>query len=280
MTRYIGCIDLHNGEVKQIVGGTLTDNDNGYAIEDDKSKLKTNFVSSYPSTYYAQLLKANNVIGSHVIKLGPNNDKAAMDALMMAPNFLQIGGGINDTNCLKWLEFASKIIVTSWLFDSVSGNFLEDRLKKLFEMCGKERIVVDLSCRKVKNEEISNYNNEFKWIVAMNKWQTLTNLELNKETFTQLSKYTNEFLIHAADVEGLCNGIDKELVLKLDEWTNELDSEVRIVYAGGAKSVDDLELVDKLSNGRVDLTFGSALDIFGGSLVKFEDCVKWNMNLE
>lgn len=259
MTKFVGCIDLHDGHVKQIVGGTLK--------EDDDS-LKTNFVSNHPPSYYAKLYKQNNISGCHVIKLGPNNDAAARDAIEAVPGFLQVGGGINDANCLEWLRYASKVIVTSWLF-SKDGEFLVERLERLSKLCGPERLVVDLSCRKTTDG---------KWIVAMNKWQTLTNLELNEETFTYLSKYTNEFLIHAADVEGLCKGIDEQLVSKLYEWTKILRSQknIKIVYAGGAKSVQDLELVDKLSHGAVDLTYGSALDIFGGKLVKFEDCCAWN----
>ncbi|CCF55702.1 hypothetical protein KAFR_0A02660 [Kazachstania africana CBS 2517] len=260
MTRFVGCIDIHNNQVKQIVGGTLKE------LEEERSSLKTNFVSEKPSSYYAQLYKQNGVTGTHVIKLGPNNDEAAMEALKAAPRFLQVGGGINDTNCEKWLKYADKVIVTSWLFDK-DGHFLIERLQKLANLCGKEHLVVDLSCRKTKSSS---------WIVAMNKWQTLTNLELNSKTFEELSKYTNEFLIHAADVEGLCNGIDEQLVSQLYQWTSQLDSKIKIVYAGGAKSIDDLQLVDKLSHGKVDLTYGSALDIFGGKLVKFQDCCKWN----
>lgn len=258
MTRYIGCIDLHNGQVKQIVGGTLT--------EDKDDTLKTNFVSEKSSSYYAELYKSNNVTGSHVIKLGPNNDSAALEALKAAPNFMQVGGGINDTNCLEWLKYADKVIITSWLFNK-EGKFLHENLRKVSTMCGKDHLVVDLSCRRTLDK---------RWIVAMNKWQTLTDLELNENTFTNLSQYTNEFLIHAADVEGLCKGIDEELVENLYEWTKKLDNSVKIVYAGGAKSVSDLALVDKLSHGKVDLTYGSSLDIFGGELVCFEDCCEWN----
>ncbi|CCK71686.1 1-(5-phosphoribosyl)-5- ((5-phosphoribosylamino)methylideneamino)imidazole-4-carboxamide isomerase HIS6 KNAG_0H02710 [Huiozyma naganishii CBS 8797] len=261
MTRFIGCIDLHDGEVKQIVGGTLSDKNT-----DSNAQLRTNFVSTKPSSYYAALYKANNVTGSHVIKLGPNNDSAAREALKTAPLFLQVGGGINDTNCLEWLETASKVIVTSWLFDS-EGNFLLDRLQKISSLCGRDRLVVDLSCRKTQHGT---------WVVAMNKWQKLTNLELTQETFAKLSVYTSEFLIHAADVEGLCRGIDEPLVSKLNEWTSGLDKSIKIVYAGGAKSIQDLELVEKLSEGRVDLTYGSSLDIFGGKLVAFDDCCQWN----
>lgn len=258
MTRFIGCIDLHNGEVKQIVGGTLT--------EDENDTPKTNFVSEQSSSYYAQLYKDNNVAGSHVIKLGPNNDTAALEALKAAPGFLQVGGGINNTNCKEWLKYADKVIITSWLFNK-EGKFLQENLSEISQLCGKERLVVDLSCRRTKDN---------KWIVAMNKWQTLTDMELNAITFKELCTYTNEFLIHAADVEGLCKGIDEELVAKLYEWTKDLNNDIKIVYAGGAKSVSDLELVDRLSNGKVDLTYGSSLDIFGGKLVKFSNCCEWN----
>ncbi|CCD23211.1 1-(5-phosphoribosyl)-5- ((5-phosphoribosylamino)methylideneamino)imidazole-4-carboxamide isomerase HIS6 NDAI_0B01770 [Naumovozyma dairenensis CBS 421] len=264
MTRFIGCIDLHNGEVKQIVGGTLTETNK----KTESDTLKTNFVSQYPSSHYAKLYKTHNVTGSHVIKLGPNNDTAALEALKEAPNFLQVGGGINDTNCLEWLVYASKVIVTSWLFDK-DGSFQMDRLKKISQICGKDRLVIDLSCRRTPSN---------KWVVAMNKWQTLTNLELNEEVFKLLSEYSDEFLIHAADVEGLCKGIDEELVTKLYEWTKDIkhSESIKIVYAGGAKSVTDLNLVEKLSNAKVDLTYGSSLDIFGGKLVKFADCCQWN----
>lgn len=200
MTRFVGCIDLHDGQVKQIVGGTLKD--------DQKDLPTTNFISQHSSSYYAKLYKDNEVSGCHVIKLGPNNDEAARAALQAAPGFLQVGGGINYDNCLEWLEYASKVIVTSWLFDS-QGIFQLQNLQKISKRCGKDRIVVDLSCRKV--EDASSH----KWVVAMNKWQKLTTLELNQQTFTELSEYADEFLIHAADVEGLCRGIDETLVAKL-----------------------------------------------------------------
>ncbi|QLG73813.1 hypothetical protein HG535_0F03240 [Zygotorulaspora mrakii] len=260
MTRFVACIDLHNGQVKQIVGGTLTD--------DRDDSLKTNFVSEHSSEFYSKLYKENNVIGSHVIKLGPNNDEAALRALRESPFFLQIGGGINDSNCLEWLQYASKVIVTSWLFTQ-DGQFQLSKLIKISKICGKDRLVVDLSCRRTKDNE---------WVVAMNKWQKLTDLNLNATTFQILSEYADEFLIHAADVEGLCKGIDKDLVTNLYQWTRDLPQNIKIVYAGGAKSVSDLSLVNELSKGKVDLTYGSSLDIFGGNLVKFDDCCKWNEN--
>jgi len=151
------------------------------------------------------------------------------------------------------------LIVTSYLFPD--ARFSLARLEELGRLVGKERLVVDVSCRR----------RDDKWIVAMNKWQTMTDMEVNKASLDLLSQYCSEFLIHAADVEGLCKGIDQELVRHLGEWVS-----IPTTYAGGGSSKHDLELVNRLSNGKVDLTIGSALDIFGGSGVKFEDCIAWN----
>ncbi|KAI8988750.1 hypothetical protein BDB01DRAFT_567024 [Pilobolus umbonatus] len=254
MTRFNGCIDLHDGEVKQIVGGSLSDN--------QPETLTTNFVSKESPSYYSRLYKDNSVTRCHVIKLGPNNDEAAKNALQSWPGGLQIGGGITSENAQYWLsQGASKVIVTSFLFPG--GVFSLDRLIDISHKVGKDKLVVDVSCRKRNN----------KWIVAMNKWQTMTDMEVNKDTLDMLSKYCSEFLIHAADVEGLCNGIDEELVKKLGEWVT-----IPTTYAGGGRSMEDLKLVDSLSNGRVDLTFGSALDIFGGCGVTFKECIEWNQH--
>jgi phosphoribosylformimino-5-aminoimidazole carboxamide ribotide isomerase len=86
-----------------------------------------------------------------------------------------------------------------------------------------------------------------------------------------LEPYCSEFLIHAADVEGLQQGIDEELVSKLAQWCS-----IPVTYAGGARSLQDLEKVHSSSQGKVDLTIGSALDIFGGSGVTFGECIQWN----
>ncbi|TDL29893.1 Phosphoribosylformimino-5-aminoimidazole carboxamide ribotide isomerase [Rickenella mellea] len=250
-TLFRPCIDLHDGKVKQIVGGTLSDN---------ASTVKTNFVSSESPATFARKYREHNLEGGHVIKLGPGNDEAAKEALAAWPDGLQIGGGIHDKNAVEWLEYgASKVIVTSFLFPS--GRFSLERLKGLADVVGKDRLVVDMSCRKRGNS----------WFVAMNKWQDITDMEVCRETLDMLSEYCSEFLIHAADVEGLCRGIDEELVTKLGEWVR-----IPTTYAGGARDINDLDLVHILSGGRVDLTFGSALDIFGGSLVKFDELVKRN----
>ncbi|KAJ8086620.1 Enzyme that catalyzes the fourth step in the histidine pathway [Marasmius tenuissimus] len=249
------CIDLHGGQVKQIVGGTLS--------ESDPNALKTNFVSSQSPADFARLYKENSLEGGHVIKLGPGNDDAAKQALSAWSGGLQIGGGINDGNAQMWIDAgASKVIVTSYLFPG--GRFSLERLKALSSTVGKERLIIDVSCRRRDNQ----------WLVAMNKWQDITDMEVSKESLSTLSEYCSEFLIHAADVEGLCEGIDEELVAKLGQW-----SEIPVTYAGGAKSISDLDLVDSLSNGRVDLTYGSSLDIFGGKLVKFTELVERSHNL-
>ncbi|ODV64808.1 hypothetical protein HYPBUDRAFT_158878 [Hyphopichia burtonii NRRL Y-1933] len=276
MTKFRGCIDIHSGQVKQIVGGTLKGDDT------DKSNSTTteNFVSTKPSSYYAQLYKENKLRGCHVIKLGtnPENDAAAKLACQSWPNSLQVGGGINYDNAPEWINThkASHVILTSWLFSDLKGKLKKcfdwEKLAKVSELIGKDKLIVDLSCREVHND-----NGDSEWVVAMNKWQTLTDNSLSFEFLEQVSKYCDEFLIHAADVEGLCNGIDEKLVKKLGEWCPP-GFEGKIVYAGGAKLVNDLETVAKLSNGKVDLTYGSALDIFGGKLVKFNDLIQWNQS--
>ncbi|KAI1796317.1 Phosphoribosylformimino-5-aminoimidazole carboxamide ribotide isomerase [Ganoderma leucocontextum] len=249
------CIDLHNGEVKQIVGGTLN--------EDDPSHLKTNFVASHPSSYFAELYRRHGLGGGHVIKLGPGNDQAAKDALAAWPGHLQVGGGISSDNASEWIDAgASKVIVTSYLFPD--ARFSLERLQAVSSAVGKDRLVIDVSCRRRGD----------KWFVAMNKWQTITDMEVGKDSLDLLSDYCSEFLVHAADVEGLCQGIDEELVTKLGEWVT-----IPTTYAGGAKSISDLALVDRLSSGKVDLTYGSSLDIFGGTLVNFDDLVEYNSGI-
>ncbi|MGB0414939.1 MAG: phosphoribosylformimino-5-aminoimidazole carboxamide ribotide isomerase [Coraliomargarita sp.] len=253
MTKFRPCIDLHDGKVKQIVGGTLTD---------DGNELRTNFESDRPAGYYAQRYRDDAITGGHVIKLGPNNDSAAREALTAYPNGLQVGGGIRLENASEWLRSgASHVIVTSWLFDE-NARFRADRLDALVAEVGRERLVVDLSCRETDSG----------WVVAMNRWQTPTDLEVTAQILEQLSDSCDEFLIHAADVEGKCEGIDANLVRFLGEHCP-----IPVTYAGGVKGFEDLQSVQELSNGKVDLTIGSALDLFGGDKVNYEDCVAWNM---
>lgn len=252
MTLFRPCIDLHAGKVKQIVGSSLNDKGTG---------LKTNFESTQSSAHFADLYKRACLQGGHVIQLGPGNELAARTALKAHPKGLQIGGGISALNASNWLEAgASHVIVTSWLFDD-KGHFSSERLDALIAEVGKDNLVLDLSCR-------ANGNS---WTVTTNRWQTNTDLTLSQQTLSWLSNQCAEFLVHAADFEGKREGIDRDLVTFLGKHTS-----IPITYAGGANSIEDLKLVQDLSNGKVDLTIGSALDIFGGDQVTFEACVEWN----
>lgn len=249
MTQFRPCIDLHQGQVKQIVGGSL--NDEG---------ADTNYVSPYDAAYYAELYKKHNLTGGHVIALGPGNKEEALKALSAWQGGLQFGGGVNDENAAEFLQAgASHVIVTSYLFEG--GQFSWQRLEKIKQETGTERLILDLSCRR----------SEQGWNIATNRWQTVTELAVNKETLAELAQHCSEFLIHAADVEGLQGGIDQDLVKLLGEACT-----IPVTYAGGARSLDDLKLVNELSNGKVDLTIGSALDIFGGKGVTLEECIAWN----
>ncbi len=246
------CIDLHEGKVKQIVGGTLGD-----------AGLRTNFVSEKSAAWFAELYRCDQLFGGHVIMLGSGNEAEARAALAAFPGGLHIGGGVNAANARGWLDAgASHVIVTSWVFRE--GRVDWARLDELVKAIGREKLVLDLSCRKRGDD----------YFVVTDRWQKFTELAVNAETIKRLSGFCAEFLIHAVDVEGLCRGIDGELVGKLGRWTP-----IPTTYAGGANSLADLEAVTKLGQGKIDLTIGSALDIFGGSGVKYEDCVKFNQSL-
>ena len=237
--------------MKQIVGGSLSDAGTG---------LRTNFISERPAAWFAELYRRDGLLGGHVIQLGPGNDEAARSALATYPGGLQLGGGVNAANARSWLDAgASHVIVTSWVFRA--GRVDWDRLAALVQAIGRERLVLDLSCRQ-RGED---------YFVVTDRWQKFTELKLSQATLAQFSASCAEFLVHAVDVEGLCQGIDAELVERLGEW-----SPLPVTYAGGARSLADLAAVTRLGQGRVDLTIGSALDLFGGSGVRYADCVAFN----
>lgn len=261
MTLFRPCIDLHQGKVKQIVGGSL--NDQG---------AETNFVSQYDAAYYADLYRKNDLRGGHVIALGPGNKEEALKALAAWPQGLQFGGGVKQDNAAEFLEAgASHVIVTSYLFEN--GQFSWQRLEQLKAETGKERLILDLSCRRTDTG----------WNIATDRWQTVTDTAVNAENLAELAAHCDEFLIHAADVEGLQAGIDEDLVALLGQGAHGLGEgaqvsggRIPITYAGGARSLEDLKRVHELSNGNVDLTIGSALDIFGGKGVSLQECLDWN----
>jgi phosphoribosylformimino-5-aminoimidazole carboxamide ribotide isomerase len=245
------CIDLRDGKVVQIVGGTLGN---------DPAAVQTNFISERPAAWFAELYKNDGLSGGHVIMLGAGNEVPARAALAAYPGGLQIGGGVTATNARSWLEAgASHVIVTSWVFRE--GKVDWERLAELVKLIGKERLVLDLSCRQ----------REGNYFVVTDRWQKFTDVTLSAETLEIFSRFCAEFLIHAVDVEGLCRGIDSDLVSKLGRWATIL-----VTYAGGANSLADLETVSRLGQGKVGLTIGSALDIFGGSGVRYADAVAFN----
>ena len=252
MTKFRPCIDLHQGKVKQIVGGSLTK---------DQSELKTNYISDRPAAEFAKLYAKDGLSGGHLIMLGPENEEAAIEAIQAFHNGLQVGGGISLGNAKKWInQGASHVIVTSCLFNE-DAKFELSKLQNLVKIVGKDKIVIDLSCTRIEKS----------WSVMKDNWQTETDLSLTEPLLDMLSDYCDEFLIHATNLEGKCQGIDIALVEFLGNYCP-----LPVTYAGGVTSLSDLDFVKSISSGKVDVTIGSGLDLFGGALVKYNDCVLWN----
>ncbi len=252
--RFRPCIDLRNGRVVQIVGGTLTDRAEGPV---------TNFETDRAPEDFARLYRSDNLPGGHVISLGPGNRDAAVSALRAFPGGMQIGGGVTADTAREFLdEGASHVIVTSYVFRE--GRVDMERLTALVAVVGKGRLVLDLSCRK--------RDNDF-WVVT-DRWQKFTEVRVNRETLERMAKYCDEFLVHGVDVEGKRQGIDEDLVVMLGEC-----SPIPVTYAGGATALVDLDRVKTLGKDRIDLTIGSALDIFGGAIA-YLDVVAWQRQQE
>lgn len=249
------CIDVHNGKVKQIVGESL---------RDQKNEALENFVSEDPAARYAELFARKGLQGGHVILLNPRGSdfyeatKAqAISALKAWPGGLQAGGGIGPDNAEEFLRAgASHVIVTSFLFEA--GRFRPDRLEEMKKAVGKERLVLDLSCKK----------REGGYRVVCDRWQRETDLWLDGDTLDMLSESCDGFLIHAADAEGKQEGVERPLVRLLGGWGKR-----PVTYAGGVRDLADLLLIKKEGRDRVDVTVGSALDIYGGRL-GLEDVMK------
>ena len=249
--RFRPCIDLHQGRVKQIVGSTLAS---------DQATLQTNFSSELPPSHYAHMYRRDNLRGGHIIMLGPGNEAAASEALSAWPGGMQVGGGITGDNALFWLDRgASHLIVTSHVFHD--GLLDKERLNHLTRLVGKERLVLDLSCRW----------REDGYYVVTDRWQKFTGLRISPAVLEELAAFCDEFLIHAVDVEGKCMGIDTRLLELL-----ATSVPVPTTYAGGVSSLADLERIRTSGKGRIDVTVGSALDIFGGSGLRYQDVVAYH----
>ena len=250
------CIDIHNGKVKQIVGGSLRDKGN---------QAKENFVSEMDGAFYAQLYRKENIKGGHIILLNPVTSEhyeatkaQAMSALSNYPDGLQVGGGITAENANEFIEAgASHVRVTSYVFKDGKINY--DNLNKLVQAVGKEHLVLDLSCRQ----------REGSYFIVTDRWQKYTDETITTELLDELSEYCDEFLVHAVDVEGKASGIETELVRLLGQW-----GKIPVTYAGGVHSFDDLRLVKELGRDKINVTIGSALDLFGGNM-KFEEVLSY-----
>ena len=240
------CIDLHDGKVKQIIGSSLRD-----TAESGQPEVSENFVSAESSADFARRFQRDGLAGGHVIMLGKSeaNRDAAVSALRAWPGGMQVGGGIDDQNCTFYLDAgASHVIVTSYIFRG--GRIDMTHLKKISAVCGREKLVLDLSCMDTENG----------YRIATDRWQTLTDTAVNRALLTSLAPFCDEFLVHAVSVEGKKGGIDPFLVKIL------ADSPIPVTYAGGIASLADIEQIQELGGGAVDFTVGSALDLFGGSI--------------
>lgn len=242
------CIDIHNGKVKQIVGGSLQDEGNSAA---------ENFVSEQDAAFFAKLYRDKNLKGGHIILLNAASSeyfettkRQAMQALNVYPGGLQIGGGIRPGNALEYLEAgASHVIVTSYVFSQ--GKLHKERLQEILKTVGKEHLVLDLSCRKKDDA----------YYIVTDRWQKYTDVRLEEKTICELSAFCDEFLIHAVDVEGKAAGIEEELVELMGR-----SCPIPATYAGGVHNYEDLEKIRVLGKEKIDVTIGSALDLFGGNI--------------
>lgn len=263
------CIDIHDGKVKQIVGGSLKEQKDtglrdGIQTENTISSVKENFVSEQNAAFYAEFYKERGLKGGHIILLNAADSRAyedtkkqALQALAAYPGGLQVGGGINPENAGEYLAAgASHVIVTSYVFRE--GKIDYDRLCAMRDTVGESHLVLDMSCKK----KADGYH------VVTDRWQKETEEVVNEALLDTLSAYCDEFLVHAVDVEGKARGIEKELVALLGNWGKK-----PVTYAGGVHNFEDLELLRKLGKGKVHVTIGSALDIFGGNM-DFEEVVR------
>jgi phosphoribosylformimino-5-aminoimidazole carboxamide ribotide isomerase len=248
--RFRPCIDLHQGQVKQIVGSTLG----------ERGSPLTNFTADRPPSYYAARYRRDGLEGGHVIMLGPGNEEAAAAALAAYPGGLQLGGGIDADNAPRWLERgAGKVIVTSYVFRE--GRLPPDRLARVAAAAGREQLVLDLSCARRGD----------RYVVMTDRWQRASDFAVTRENLELLAASCSEFLVHATAVEGKQEGIDAELVALLGEA-----APLPTTYAGGIRDMADIALIGRLGQGRLDFTVGSALDLFGGKGLRYADLAAFN----
>ena len=246
--RFRPCIDIHNGKVKQIVGGSL---------RDQGDQAQENFVAEQDAPFFARLYQSRGIRGGHIILLNPATSpyyeatrQQAIEALKAYPGGMQIGGGIREDNAESFLDAgASHVIVTSYVFKDGQINW--ENLEKLERAAGKEHLVLDLSCRKRDGQ----------YYIVTDRWQNFTQVPVSEQTIAEFSSHCDEFLVHAVDVEGKANGIEKPLAKLLGDW-----GKIPITYAGGVHSFEDLKELADLGSNHLNVTIGDVLDIFGGMM--------------
>ena len=258
--RFRPCIDIHNGKVKQIVGGSL---------KDAGDQAEENFVAQQDAAWFAGLYRQRGLSGGHVILLNPASSPyyeqtraQALAALAAYPSGLQLGGGVTPQTAAGWLDAgASHCIVTSWVFSE--GTLHWDRLAQLEKETGPEHLVLDLSCRRKDGA----------YYIMTDRWQTWTDLAVTPALLEELAGHCDEFLVHAVDAEGKAAGVEEELIRLLSLYAGK-----PVTYAGGIGSTEDLEKIRRLGGGRMDFTIGSALDLFGGS-IPFEEAAAFTASV-
>lgn len=246
--RFRPCIDIHNGKVKQIVGGSL---------KDERDQAEENFVSERSAAFYADMFRRDNLKGGHMILLNPPSSpyfeadrQQAAEALAVWPGGLQIGGGVTADNASSYIKAgASHVVVTSYVFKD--GQVQWENLEKLADAVGAGHVVLDVSCRK----------KDGKYYIVTDRWQKFTKVQLGEEILYWMKEYCDEFLVHGVDVEGKSAGIEEGLVEMLAGVQG-----IPITYAGGISGLDELERFRRVSGGRLDFTIGSALDLYGGDI--------------
>ena len=246
--RFRPCIDIHNGKVKQIVGGSL---------KDERDQAEENFVSERSAAFYADMFRRDNLKGGHMILLNPPSSpyfeadrQQAAEALAVWPGGLQIGGGVTADNASSYIKAGdSHVVVTSYVFKD--GQVQWENLEKLADAVGAGHVVLDVSCRK----------KDGKYYIVTDRWQKFTKVQLGEEILYWMKEYCDEFLVHGVDVEGKSAGIEEGLVEMLAGVQG-----IPITYAGGISSLDELERFRRVSGGRLDFTIGSALDLYGGDI--------------
>ena len=253
--RFRPCIDIHNGKVKQIVGGSL---------QDQGDQAQENYVAEQDAPFFARLYQSRGIRGGHIILLNPATSpyyeatrQQAIEALKAYPGGMQIGGGIREDNAESFLDAgASHVIVTSYVFKD--GRISWENLKRMKETVGKEKLVLDLSCRR----------KDGKYYIVTDRWQKFTDVTVTLDIMKELGSYCDEFLVHAVDVEGKARGVETELASLLGEYKGN-----PVTYAGGVGSMKDIEDLRKYGKDRLDVTVGSALDLFGGN-ISFSELIK------